>query len=116
MEVSILVSGKFEKTRRVVLCVSGNGSLIGRGAAGLSLVDQECSRTHLSLSQKNGKLFVTDLGSRNGTFVNARLVTTKELVPGDVITIGRTRLKIFSVEGRSQNSFRHPSPRESFVL
>ena len=40
-------------------------------------------------------VFITDLGSRNGTFVNDDQVTEARLKPNDVIRIGWTKFKYF---------------------
>lgn len=45
------------------------------------------SSRHMDFISNNGRLFVRDNGSTNGTFVNGERVTQKELLPGDVISI-----------------------------
>lgn len=57
------------------------------------LHDPGVSRVHLELTWKGEKLFLRDLGSLNGTWVNGRPVTETELKPGDQITIGSTCLE-----------------------
>jgi adenylate cyclase len=47
---------------------------IGRDCSGLVLTDPQISRRHLSLQVADGAVRVTDLGSRNGTFVNGRRI------------------------------------------
>lgn len=40
-------------------------------------------------------LWVEDVGSTNGTFVNgARVTTARLLVPGDIVRIGQTDLQV----------------------
>lgn len=39
---------------------------------------------------------LSDLGSTNGTFINNQQITTRQLNPGDVITVGITNL-VFNV-------------------
>jgi protease PrsW len=46
------------------------------------------SRRHAEVRAEGGRLFVRDLGSRNGTFVNGRRVSTAELRPGDTLRLG----------------------------
>ena len=45
------------------------------------------SSKHMEIISQNGKLFVRDNGSLNGTFVNGEKVVQKEIRPGDVISI-----------------------------
>ena len=45
------------------------------------------SSRHLEFISQNGKLFVSDNCSKNGTFVNGQRVTQQELHPCDVISI-----------------------------
>jgi pSer/pThr/pTyr-binding forkhead associated (FHA) protein len=45
--------------------------LVGRSAAcEVPLADTDVSREHAAVSLRDGQVFVEDLGSRNGTFVN----------------------------------------------
>jgi pSer/pThr/pTyr-binding forkhead associated (FHA) protein len=37
---------------------------------------------------------IEDNGSTNGTFVNGQRVTRQALVPGDVVVIGQTQLRV----------------------
>lgn len=56
--------------------------------------DDSLSRHHLLLESLPDQWSVTDLGSKNGTFVNgSRLTARRALAPGDVIAAGRVRLK-----------------------
>jgi len=58
--------------------------------------DTAVSRVHLLLEHVSGSWCVTDLGSRNGTFVNGeRLFGPKTLRDRDELTIGHSRL-VFS--------------------
>jgi hypothetical protein len=70
--------------------------LIGRGAeADLQLDDVKVSREHAVLKLHDGALSITDLGSSNGTWVNAQRVEgERELLPGDVVSIGKSTLRV----------------------
>ena len=46
------------------------------------------SRRHCELFERDGRLFVRDLGSTNGTFVGSERVTESELAHGQLLTIG----------------------------
>jgi adenylate cyclase len=68
--------------------------IVGRsGAADVTLDDTSVSRHHARLQAVDGRLMVTDLGSRNGTSVNGVWVRETELTGGDIVRFG-------SVEGR----------------
>ncbi len=46
------------------------------------------SREHCELRVEGGKIFVRDMGSSNGTYVNRERVQEVELSPGDLIAVG----------------------------
>jgi len=73
---------------------------IGRSKqSGISLHDSEVSRRHAHLAAHDGTLFVEDLGSKNGTFLNGRRVTESiEVREGDAIDVGTTRLVVKSLQ------------------
>src|SRR6266542_3674815 len=52
------------------------------------------SRHHARVIQKEGRFFVEDAGSRNGTFLNGvRLRQTSPLKAGDVIQVGEILIR-----------------------
>jgi len=74
-----------------------SGSLdIGRAeACQVRLDDTYVSQHHARLSARDGGVFVEDLGSTNGTFLNDRRVQTPvEVRPGDVVRVGKTVLEL----------------------
>jgi two-component system, cell cycle response regulator len=54
----------------------------------LLLNDDGVSRQHARLNMVGGQVLLTDLGSRNGTFVNGEKVVERRLSDGDKIQIG----------------------------
>jgi len=57
------------------------------------LDDDQVSRRHAVLRRQNGSYVITDMGSRNGTFVNDKRITAPQpLNIGDTIQVGRTYL------------------------
>ena len=46
------------------------------------------SREHCELRVEDGRLFIKDLGSSNGTYVNRQRVQEVQLSPGDLIAVG----------------------------
>ena len=68
--------------------------VIGRDPAGAQIILRERDEKHVSgrhaeISLRDGKAFVRDLGSRNGTRLNYRPVLDEEpLVVGDKLEVG----------------------------
>lgn len=61
------------------------------------LADSFASTRHAQLIQRDGRWWLEDLGSRNGTFLNeAQLLPNKPVavVEGDLIDVGRVRLSV----------------------
>ena len=83
----VVVEGP-ERGRRIE--VGDENVVIGRAQpADVVLVDEIVSRNHCRVALVMGELFVTDLGSSNGTFVAARRITAPTFVaPGERIGIG----------------------------
>jgi len=69
---------------------------IGRGAtSGLILDDAYVSSRHARLEYGDDGLFLTDLGSTNGTYVNEKQISeTARLKRGDVVQIGGFVLEV----------------------
>jgi pSer/pThr/pTyr-binding forkhead associated (FHA) protein len=72
---------------------------VGRAReADVFLRDPEVSRRHVRFESHNGVVYVEDLASSNGTFLNGRRVTEAiEVREGDEIDVGATRLVVTSV-------------------
>lgn len=67
---------------------------IGRSTdADVLLMDPEVSRRHVRIEEDGGAVFVTDLRSSNGTFLNGRRIGESiELRAGDEIDAGAARI------------------------
>jgi len=66
---------------------------IGRGReADLQLPDRSVSRLHARIYRFGNKYFLADLGSRNGTYVNGKLITQIPLDDGHTFIIGPYRI------------------------
>jgi pSer/pThr/pTyr-binding forkhead associated (FHA) protein len=68
---------------------------IGRKHGELILEDPLVSGRHAQILCRDGRWFVQDLGSTNGTMVDGRLVREVELKPGAELAIGSSRLALF---------------------
>ena len=56
--------------------------------------DEYASSTHARLEPRRDGVWLEDVGSTNGTYLNgARLTQPKRLSPGDVVRIGETELR-----------------------
>ncbi|GIK58583.1 MAG: FHA domain-containing protein [Chloroflexi bacterium] len=69
---------------------------IGRASSNtIVLSDGFTSSEHVLITRRNGQWWLQDQGSRNGTYLNETpVVGTAVVSPGDIITVGGTRLKI----------------------
>lgn len=67
---------------------------IGRGSGATIRLDRDpgVSRQHAELYRRDGTLWLRDLGSTHGTLVNDAPAADQELVPGDTISVGLSRL------------------------
>jgi serine phosphatase RsbU (regulator of sigma subunit) len=74
--------------------VAGEAVVLGRSSkADIVLADRFLSRQHARLFLKEGSWFLEDLGSRNTTFLNDRLVGQPAVLrPGDVIRLAESRV------------------------
>jgi predicted component of type VI protein secretion system len=77
--------------------VGRDPQLIGRGqAADIVLADPHVSRRHATVQLTADGVWLTDLGSTNGTWLNdQRLTDSVQLTDGDVVRLGRTDLRYF---------------------
>lgn len=76
--------------------------VIGRSSeADVALGDPEVSRRHATFQAARGILYLTDLGSRNGTFLNGKKLGSEgiEVKIGDHIDVGNTRLEVAEIAG-----------------
>lgn len=58
------------------------------------------SKRHFALKYENGKLYIKDLGSKNGTFVNSQDIRGREWVelkPGDVVKVVDVEFEVVKV-------------------
>lgn len=68
---------------------------IGRGEhADVSLDDRWVSRVHCLISREAGRVFVRDLESKHGTYVNEERIDQVELKAGDLLSVGLCTLAV----------------------
>jgi hypothetical protein len=86
----ISVDGVFVKE----LKLSKERSTIGRRPSNDIVIDHlATSGKHASLHLANGHAVLEDLGSTNGTYVNGKVIRKHALAQGDVIEIGKYKIK-----------------------
>lgn len=69
--------------------------VVGRDpACDLVLNDAKCSRRHAVLEADSAGVTVRDNGSANGVFVNGKKTERAALIPGDIVRLGETVLKV----------------------
>ena len=87
MDVKLVVVGGDAKPTEIKLKLPAT---LGRGRdVTISLPQSLVSRSHCQIIEsEDGKLWVRDLGSLNGTFVGSERITEAELPPGELLTIG----------------------------
>lgn len=61
------------------------------------ITDPFLSAKHCTIRHENGNFQVTDLDSKNGTFVNQKRCTKSDLIDNDTIRLGRTEFKFKSL-------------------
>lgn len=95
MTMLVIQSGEAGERR---LPLSRGVLTIGRGSdCDLILAETQASRRHAELRRAGDRWQIVDLGSTNGTFVaGARLApnVARPLAPGEIVTIGSTRLRL----------------------
>ena len=73
--------------------ITGDQSRIGRSPeAEVFLDDVTVSRNHALLVRRRDGVYIDDLGSLNGTYVNRRRIESHKLQDGDELQVGKYKL------------------------
>jgi pSer/pThr/pTyr-binding forkhead associated (FHA) protein len=90
------ISVLYPEENRQTMQIPKTGLLIGRSQdCNLCLTDEFISAKHCKIFFENGELFIEDLGSTNGTFIDGVQVEKKSsLEQGQEIQMGITVVKI----------------------
>jgi pSer/pThr/pTyr-binding forkhead associated (FHA) protein len=102
----------FQPNTRSSLCVDFDGRVLSVGRSednDIVIDDPAVSACHARLCLEEGALFVVDLGSSNGTWLNGRQVGRERLAPGDVLSIAR-RVEVLVLEDDESEGFVRPDP------
>ena len=95
MQVNLTVLGGVHNGREIPLRAAE--FVIGRDpSCHLRPASNEVSRRQCALVQRNGRVFLKDYGSRNGTVVNQRVLAGGELqlADGDLIEVGPLAFRV----------------------
>jgi len=80
---------------RTVELRDGSSLLVGRApTSDVPVMDSTVSRRHAELWVENGGVFVRDLGSSNGTYLNGARVTEGRARSGDALRFGRVEFRV----------------------
>jgi general secretion pathway protein E len=114
MAQSVLEIKTPQGSRRVPL---GRDPLtVGRQSGNVVVIDDiEASRAHCIVERVAAGVRVRDLGSRNGTKINGQVIKTALLEEGDVITIGKTELRVLTSGVPTPPSIRPPKLEDTSV-
>jgi adenylate cyclase len=89
----ILLYTRDGRTRRHPL--SPGDTIVGRApVCDLTIDDPSISRRHVRFRVHGDHCVLTDLGGRNGTFLNGEQVTEAEVKPGDSLVLGRFPIRV----------------------
>jgi pSer/pThr/pTyr-binding forkhead associated (FHA) protein len=77
------------------------------------LVSPRVSRWHCCLTEVDGEVWVRDLGSTNGTWIDGRRVSSGRLRAGGVLTIAHLRFRVEEVPAEPAARVDRPSTPEN---
>lgn len=91
--------------------------LIGRDAHNdVTLPSRYVSRHHALIVVEDGRAWIADLKSMNGTYVNSRRVSQKALQHDDVISIGNHRVKYLNPAARYGDATEEPGLADTAIM
>jgi pSer/pThr/pTyr-binding forkhead associated (FHA) protein len=101
----LVITRKGEEVMRIPF--DGGEKIIGREAtADVHLDDRALSRKHAKVEKRGAAIWVSDLGSANGTYVNGeKLEAPRRLHQGDLVSVGHYKI---AVEGTAAASEKMP--------
>jgi len=92
------ISGKYQGGEFPI--VNDKPIIVGRSSdLDMVLVEDMVSRKHARITMQTDQIWIEDLGSTNGTFVNGEKIKRARLKEGDRVLIGTSILKVIAGEG-----------------
>jgi pSer/pThr/pTyr-binding forkhead associated (FHA) protein/tetratricopeptide (TPR) repeat protein len=99
MRVHIHIIAGRERGQEFILQEHGTFT-VGRSRENeISILDEKASRKHCKIQAEDDGLFLCDLNSLNGTFLNSRMIVRRRLSHGDRFRAGSTHFEVL-FEGR----------------
>src|SRR6202453_2949752 len=97
------ISGKYQGGEFPV--VAEKQIVVGRSSElDMVLVEDMVSRKHARIAMQSDQIWIEDLGSTNGTFVNGEKIKRARLKEGDRVLIGTSILKLIAGDGQQDNT------------
>ena len=97
------ISGKYQGGEFAL--EEGREYVVGRSSeCDMVLVEDMISRAHATFSVQDGKVFLRDNGSTNGSFVNGERITQVELGPNDRVLLGTSIIKLIPFAEREEEA------------
>jgi hypothetical protein len=97
------ISGKYQGGEFPV--TEDKSIVVGRSSdLDMVLVEDMVSRKHARIAIQSDQIWIEDLGSTNGTFVNGEKIKRARLKEGDRVLIGTSILKLIAGEGHADAS------------
>jgi hypothetical protein len=92
------ISGKYQGGEFPI--VAEKQIIVGRSSdLDMVLVEDMVSRKHARIAMQQDQIWIEDLGSTNGTFVNGEKIKRARLKEGDRVLIGTSILKVIAGDG-----------------
>jgi pSer/pThr/pTyr-binding forkhead associated (FHA) protein len=97
------ISGKYQGGEFPI--VNDKPIIVGRSSdLDMVLVEDMVSRKHARITMQQDQIWIEDLGSTNGSFVNGEKIKRARLKEGDRVLIGTSILKVIAGEGSRSDS------------
>src|SRR2546428_10184750 len=97
------ISGKYQGGEFPI--VPDKQIVVGRSSdLDMVLVEDMVSRKHARIAMQQDQIWIEDLGSTNGTFVNGEKIKRARLKEGDRVLIRTSILKVIAGEGARADS------------
>jgi pSer/pThr/pTyr-binding forkhead associated (FHA) protein len=95
------ISGKYQGGEFPI--VNDKPIIVGRSSdLDMVLVEDMVSRKHARITMQQDQIWIEDLGSTNGSFVNGEKIKLARLKEGDRVLIGTSILKVIAGEGAAR--------------
>ena len=97
------ISGKYQGGEFPI--VAEKQIIVGRSSdLEMVLVEDMVSRKHAKIQMQGDQIWIEDLGSTNGTFVNGEKIKRARLKEGDRVLIGTSILKLIAGDGTGEST------------